>query len=121
MFWQHDTFSGGGWAPVGGGEQGLYDEKWGENLASFFLVVGAAMVLCPVVAKVGRAGAPIILELFLRIMVTQPPKSYVHGFGSARQNIVGDNTEGGAVVSLGWGLAISWKTVRQGTASHALM
>ena len=99
----------------------MYDEKWGENLTSFFLVVGAAMVLCPVVAKVGRAGAPIISELFLCIAVTQPPKMHVHGFGSARQNIVGDNTEGGAVVSLGWGLAISWKTVRQGTASHALM
>ena len=81
----------------------MYDEKWGENLTLFFLVVGAAMVLCPVVAKVGRAGAPIISELFLCIAVTQPPKMHVHGFGSARQNIVGDNTEGGAVFGLDWG------------------
>ncbi len=61
------------------------------------------MVLCPVVAEVGRAGAPIISEVFLRIAVMQPPKTHVHGFGSARQNIVGDNTKGGAVVGLDWG------------------
>ena len=81
----------------------MYDEKWGENLALFFLVVGPAMVYCPVVAEVGCAEAPIISELFLRIAVAQPPKTHVHGFGLARQNIVGDNTEGGAVVGLDWG------------------
>jgi len=87
----------------------LYDEKWGENLASFFLVVVAAMVFCPVVTKAGRAGVPVISELFLRIAFAQPPKAHVHDFGSAGQNIVGDNTEGGAVVGLdwGWGLRVA--------------
>ncbi len=47
----------------------MYDEEWGENLASFFLVVSAAMVLCPIVAAVGRAGAPTISELFVLIPV----------------------------------------------------
>jgi hypothetical protein len=47
----------------------LYDEEWGENLASFFLVVGAAMVLGPIVAAVCRARAPKISELFLLIAV----------------------------------------------------
>ena len=82
--------------------QGLYDEKWGENFALFSLVAGAALVLCPVVPEVGCAGVPIILELFLRIAAPQPPKTHVHGFGLARQKIVGDNTKGGAVVHLDW-------------------
>ena len=47
----------------------MYDEKWGENLALFFSVVGAAMVLCPIVTTVGRAGATTISELFLFIAV----------------------------------------------------
>ncbi len=74
------------------------DEKWGEDLASFILVVSAAMVLRPIVAVVGRAGAPKISELFLVVTVAQPSKSHVHGFGSARHDIVGYNTECGAVV-----------------------
>ena len=47
----------------------MYDEEWGENLTLFFFVVGAAMVLCPIVAAVGRVGAPKVLELFLLIEV----------------------------------------------------
>ncbi len=79
------------------------DEECGEELALFFLVVGATMVLCPVVAVVGRAGAPKISELFLFVAVVQPQKSYVHGFGGAGQNVVGYDTKGSAVVGLDWG------------------
>jgi hypothetical protein len=47
----------------------LDDEKWGEDLALFFLVKSAAMVLRPIVAGVGCAGAPKISELFLVVTV----------------------------------------------------
>ena len=53
-----------------GGVQCLDDKKWGEDLASFFLVVSAAMVLCPIVAVVGCARALTVSELFLVITVT---------------------------------------------------
>ncbi len=46
------------------------DEKWGENLVGFFLVVRAAMMLCPIVTAVGGAGAPKISKLFLFVLVT---------------------------------------------------
>ena len=78
-------------------------DKWGEDLAAFFLVVHAAMVFHPIVTAVGNAGAPKISELFLCVPVTQPPKSHVHGFGSAMQDIVGYNTKCSAVVGLNWG------------------
>ncbi len=42
--------------------QCLDDVKWGEDLVTFFLVVRAAMVLCPIVTAVGSAGA---LEIVL--------------------------------------------------------
>ena len=45
-------------------------EKWGEDLAAFFLVVRTAMVLRPIVTAVGSAGAPKISESFLFVPVT---------------------------------------------------
>ena len=36
----------------------------------------------PVVAKVGLAGSPVELELFLCFSVSKPIEAHVHGFGS---------------------------------------
>ncbi len=45
------------------------DEKWGEDLVAFFLVVHAAMMFRPIVTAVGGAGAPQISKLFLFVSV----------------------------------------------------
>ncbi len=46
------------------------DEKWGEDLVAFFLVMRAAMMLRPIVTAVGGARAPKISKLFLFVSVT---------------------------------------------------
>ncbi len=55
MWRLHDTFAGGGRAPVGGGAKGVKDEGRGKELQLFLSVVGKAVVICEVVAAVGRA------------------------------------------------------------------
>ena len=89
--------------PVGGGVQGVEDEGWGKELRSFLGMVGGAVVFCEVVAAVGRARAPVVSESILLVVVAEPPKTHVHGFCAAGQDVVGHNAQGSAIVGLDWG------------------
>ncbi len=82
-------------------------------------MMGYAMVLGKVADVVGRARAPVVSELALLVEIAKPPKLHVHGFGATREDVVGNNTKGGAVVSLdgGRGLCVS-HFVEEGLAGH---
>ncbi len=60
-------------------------------------------MFCEVVATVGRARAPVVLELILLIAVVEPQKTHVHGFCVAGQDVFGHNAQGSAIAGLDWG------------------
>ena len=79
----------------------INDKLGGEKLGAFLTVVGCTMVFGPVVScTICWSGTPIIFELFLVFAVTEPPIVHVHGFGPSGENVVCDDAEGGAIVSL---------------------
>jgi hypothetical protein len=41
--------------------------------------------------------------LILLVAVTEPPKTHVHGFCAAGQDVVAHNVQGSAIVGLDWG------------------
>ena len=76
------------------------DKLGSEKLGAFLTVVGCTIVFGPVVSFICWSRTPIIFELFLMFAVTEPPIVHVHGFGPSGENVVSDDTEGGAIVSL---------------------
>ncbi len=58
------------------------------------------MVICEVVATIGRTRAPVISELLLVVTITQPPVPHVHCLCVLWQYVVGYDAKGGAVVHL---------------------
>ncbi len=64
------------------------------------------MVFGPVVGAVIRTRAPVVSELSLGVMTTQPVKTHVHGFGASWLDVVVDYSQGGAVVGLDRGLGL---------------
>jgi hypothetical protein len=85
-------------------------------------VVGGAVVFREVVAAVGRARAPVVLELILLIAVVEPPKMHVHGFCAVGQDVVGHDAQGSAIVSLDWGggLFVA-QFVKEGSTWHGFV
>ena len=63
-------------------------------------MMGCAVVLGPVVGSVVGTATPVDTKLILGFAASQPVETHVHGFGASRLNVVGDNSVGGAVVSL---------------------
>ena len=41
--------------------------------------------------------------MILLVAVTEPPKTHVHGFCAAGQDVVAHNVQGSAIVGLDWG------------------
>ncbi len=64
------------------------------------------MVFGPVVGVVVGTGAPVVSELSLGVTTMQPVKTHVHGFCALWLDVVVDYSQGGAVVSLNWGLGL---------------
>ena len=72
---------------------------------AFLRVMRSAVMFCPVVGAIGVSWAPEVPKLLLRFATPKPMEAHIHRFRSAQLNIVFDDAEGRAVVSLhrgGW-------------------
>jgi hypothetical protein len=58
-------------------------------------MVGVRVVFGVVVSPVFRASIPVVMDLVLGGMATEPPEAHIHHFGPERNNYLIGNTCGG--------------------------